>query len=110
MTHEIPIAQCGLDSAGLATQRDRYRRLAASVTGFERRPDRLLVQFAPDVEATLVEETLAVERDCCPLFRLGYEPSAHRLHIGVDDDEQRPALDALHSALSTGTDPGPRTR
>ena len=99
MSHELPIAQCGLDAAGLAAQRDRYRRLAGSVTGFER-GEGLVVQFAPDVEAALVDETLAVERRCCPFFRLEYDRSARRLAIGVDDDEQRPALDALQYELS----------
>jgi hypothetical protein len=101
MTSELPIAQCGLDPTGVTAQRERYRRLAGSVTRFERGPDELLVQFAPEVEAALVDETLAVERDCCPFFRLDYDPSAHRLAIGVDEDEQRPALDALQFALSS---------
>jgi hypothetical protein len=100
MAHELPIAQCDLDAPGMATQRDRYRRLAVSVIGIERRPDRLLVQFAPDVDPALVEETLAVERGCCPFFRLAYDASSHGLEIGVDSTEQRPALEALQFALS----------
>jgi hypothetical protein len=68
--------------------------------GLERRPRRLLLQFAPDVDAALVEETLAIERRCCPFFRLEFEPSARRLEIGVDRAEQDPALDALRFALS----------
>jgi hypothetical protein len=100
MTDELPIAQCDLDPPGLAAQRERYRRLAGSVTGLERRPGRLLVRFGPDVDAALLEEMLAAERRCCPFFRLRFEPSGRRLEIGVDRAEDDPALDALHFALS----------
>lgn len=100
MTDELPIAQCDLDPPGLAAQRERYRRLARSVTALERRPGRLLLRFASDVDVTLVEETLAIERRCCPFFRLEFEPSARRLQIGVERAEQDPALDALRFALS----------
>ena len=100
MPNELPIAQCELDGAGLATQRERYRRLAASVDGLERRPGQLVVRFEPDVDAELVEETLAVERSCCPFFRLTFDASARRLEIGVDRAEEDAALDALQFALS----------
>jgi hypothetical protein len=100
MTDELPIAQCDLDPPGLMAQRERYRQLANGVTGLERRPGRLLVQFGPDVDRGLIAETLAVEQGCCPFFRLEFEPSTRRLEIGVDRPEQDSALDALRFALS----------
>jgi hypothetical protein len=100
MTAELPIAQCDLDPRGLAAQRERYTRLARSVTGLERRPGRLLLRFAPDVDAALIEDTLAIERRCCPFFQLEFEPSTRRLEISVERAEEDPALDALRFALS----------
>jgi hypothetical protein len=101
MANELPIAQCELDGAGLAAQRDRYARLAAAVDGLDRRPGQLVVRFGPDVDTTLVEETLAVERSCCPFFRLAFDASARRLEIRVDRSDEDPALDALQFALAT---------
>lgn len=116
VTEELPIAHCDLDPPGLDAQRERYRRLADSVIGLERRPGRLLAQFRPDVDRALVEETLAVESRCCPFFRLEFDPSARRLEIAVDRAEEDPALDALRFALSHplrggySTGPGARRR
>jgi hypothetical protein len=100
MLDELPIAKCGLDGAGLTAQRDRYARLATSVDAVERRPDRLLVCFGPDVDTALLEQALAIERRCCPFFRLTFDASTRRLEIGVDRADENAALDALQFALS----------
>jgi hypothetical protein len=100
MSNELPIAQCELDGAGLVAQRERYLRLSASVDGLERQPGQLLVRFGPEVDVALVEETLAIERRCCPFFRLAFDASTRRLEIAVEHTDEDPALDALQFALT----------
>jgi hypothetical protein len=68
----------------------------------ERAPARLSVAFAPGVEAALVEQALAVERECCPFFALDWDPAARVLHAGVGDPGHAPALEALAEAFGAG--------
>jgi hypothetical protein len=96
----LPIASCSLDSAAMNAQRERYRRLGRSVSRIARRPGVLSVEFAPDLETELVEETVAVERECCPFFRFDFDPAARSLTIGVESGDQDAALDALRDALA----------
>jgi hypothetical protein len=98
---ELPvIAECRLDVPGLQVQRERYRRLGESVEAVERAPQAFTVRFDDGLDAGLLEETLAVERECCPFFGLAFDAERRRLTVSVEDHEQAPALDALLFALS----------
>ncbi len=104
MSETVPIAECRLELPGLLTQRDRYRRLGATATRVERHGDALIVVFGPALDEDLLEETLALERDCCPFFGLDYERAARSLTVTVADPQQQPALDGLYFAV-TGSEP-----
>jgi hypothetical protein len=69
---------------------------------FERRRCRLIVDLSDHVDPTLVEELLAVERECCPFLELGWEPKAQRLTVSVSNLEHQPTLDAIVFALGLG--------
>jgi hypothetical protein len=96
----LAIAQCRLDSAGLRTQADRYRRLGTTATRIERREGFLSATFGPALDERLLHETISIEGECCAFFDLDYQPADRRLSIGVAQSDQEPALDALHFALT----------
>jgi hypothetical protein len=80
----------------------------------EHEPGRVVVRFADEPPHPLIEQTLEVERGCCPFFDIDYDPSAQRLAISVDHPDRLPGLDAIAHALTesraTGlaADSGPR--
>jgi hypothetical protein len=94
---ELPILECSLDAAGLAAQRERYARLARSVTASTRAPGELTVEFGPGLERDLLAEALDIERACCPFFELRLEGA--RLRVRVAEPHQEPALDAIAHVL-----------
>ncbi|MDQ6914486.1 MAG: hypothetical protein M3155_01585 [Actinomycetota bacterium] len=100
---ELPvIADCRLDLPGLRAQRERYRQLGDHVAGIDRGPRSFTVRFDPAVDRELVEDVVAVERGCCPFFKLGFDAGRRRLTVSVDDPRQAPALEALLFALGRG--------
>jgi hypothetical protein len=97
---ELPlIAECRLDLDGLRSQRERYRRLGERLEGLDRGLHAFTVRFDEAVDPGLVEETVAVERECCPFFELAFDARERRLTLSVQDDQQAPALDGLLFAL-----------
>jgi hypothetical protein len=60
---------------------------------------RLAVDLNEHVEPKLVDELLAIERQCCPFLELRWGPRARRLTISVSRAEHEPALDAIACAL-----------
>jgi hypothetical protein len=94
---EIP--SCALDEAGLREQRARYVRLAPSVASLGREGRAVEVEFADGFDQRTLEETIAVERECCPFFEFEFDESERRLRITVREAEQAPALDALAHSL-----------
>jgi hypothetical protein len=64
-----------------------------------RRPGALVARFDATVDRDLLARTLAVERECCPVFDLGYDEAARRLEISVADPGLEPALDVLAAAF-----------
>jgi hypothetical protein len=97
---ELPvIAECRLDVDGLRRQRDRYRALGRHVTRAERHAGRLAVEFDPSTDFDLLAETVAVERDCCPFFRMRADVPRRELVISVGEPAQDPALDAIAESL-----------
>jgi hypothetical protein len=94
------IAECHLDAPALERQRDRYSALGRELVELERNERRLDARFSPRVDEALLRETIEVERECCPFFRLSYDPTRLTLSITVDDPAQDPALDALRYSLT----------
>ena len=95
---ELPqIPTCALDEAGVRAQRARYARLAGDSERVGREGDALVVAFRPGYDRDLLDEALAVERECCPFFAFALE--GRSLRITVRDAAQRPALDALAHAF-----------
>ena len=94
---ELPVLGCSLDAAGLAAQRARYAALARSFVSSRRAPRSLSVAFAPDVDAALLDTTLAVEADCCAFF--GISRTGTSVTLTVPSDDLDPALDAIAYAL-----------
>jgi hypothetical protein len=94
---------CALDEAGLRSQYERYRRAGAGARVVERSSRRLVVALDERVDPRLVDELLAVERECCPFFGLGWEPDVRRLTVSVSHAEHEPALDAIAFALDLET-------
>jgi hypothetical protein len=100
--HEVPlpIAACRLDGADLRGQADRYRQLGATATRIERDDGTLTTRFSADLDERLLDETIAIERECCSFFDISYQRAERRLAISVHDSEHEPALDALQFALA----------
>jgi hypothetical protein len=93
------VAQCRLDIHGLRRQRDRYRALGRHATAAVRQPQQLMVRFDSGVNASLLMETIDVERGCCPFFEMQPHLERHELVISVPHPEQDPALDAIADAV-----------
>ena len=115
---------CALDESGLRLQLERYRQTGRNARLIERTPRRLVADFDRDVDAQLVAEAVAVERECCPFLLLTWESDRRRLTVSVSQSAHEPALDAIALALNlqaSGTleearravserSPGPRGR
>jgi hypothetical protein len=92
------IAACSLDAAGAEHQGERYAKLAGSIESLDLQPGRLTAAFAPDVDGVLLDETLTVERACCPFLAIAYDAEARRLTIEAANEHQA-VLEALASPL-----------
>ena len=96
---------CALDEAGLRLQLERYRRVGQDARLIERTGRRFVVSLEEHVESRLIEEAVAVERECCPFFELEWEPARRRLTVSVSQADHEPALDAIAFALGLHTTP-----
>jgi hypothetical protein len=92
---------CSLDREGLADQRVRYTTLGRTVIDLDRTPRQLVATFSAATDPALVEETLRVERECCPFFDLEFDPAERRLTVGVASSEMEPAVEAIQFALTS---------
>ena len=99
---EPEVPSCALSEEGMHAQRDRMRRLGASVAGFESAERHITIEFQPGFDRQLLDETVAVERECCPFFRFGFDWPMRQLTVSVDDLQHRAGLDALAYALGVG--------
>ena len=97
-----PVPSCALDAGGLDRQRERYRRLSGSVVSVERAGHLLTARFGADLDRALLDEAIAIERECCPFFRIGFDEAERRLEVGVSDPALEDALDALAHGLGAG--------
>ncbi|HEY3728513.1 MAG TPA: hypothetical protein VGL51_15145 [Solirubrobacteraceae bacterium] len=97
---DLPMASiCSLDDPGLRLQLERYRRAGRGARLLERTPRRVVAEFDQDVETPLIEETIALERECCAFFTLNWQPERRWLTIAVGEAEHERALGAIASAL-----------
>jgi hypothetical protein len=93
---------CGLDETGLRLQLERYRRAGHDARLVEHTRRRLVVELDEHADVRLIEEALAIERDCCPFFALDWEAAHRQLIVAVSHTEHEPALDAIAFALGLG--------
>lgn len=91
---------CALNEAGLRSQLERYRQAGQNARLIERTPRSLVADLDQVVDAELVAETVAIERECCPFFTLTWEPDRRRLTISVSHAAHEPAIDAIAFALN----------
>jgi hypothetical protein len=89
---------CSLDHGGQERQIARYRALAPSVDAVERSPRRIEVAFAGDYDRGVLDELVAIERECCPF--LGIDVGERSLAISVGSDEHAPMLEVFTEALT----------
>jgi hypothetical protein len=96
----LPMApSCSLDEDGLRRQRERYAEAGRGARVVERTPRRVVVALATGADPGNVQRLLAVERECCPFFDLGWDPARRRLSVAVPEAGLEPALDAIVDAL-----------
>ena len=93
------IPSCKLDEAGRRTQGERYARVRESVAAATAEGDAVVVDFDEGLDGEVLEEALAVERECCPFFVLDFDAGRRRLRASVRDADHLPALDVLAEAL-----------
>jgi hypothetical protein len=99
---------CALDEPGLRTQLRRYRTAGRAARLIAQTPRRLVVELDAGVDIRLVEELVAVERECCPFLTLEWKPDRRRLGVSVSRVEHEPALEAIAFALDlSGSAPNP---
>jgi hypothetical protein len=96
-------ASCALDDAGLRSQLERYRQAGRHARLAERSPRGLVVDLDRRVDRALVQETIAIEQQCCPWLSLRWQPDRRRLTVSVSEARHEPALDAIAFALGLET-------
>jgi hypothetical protein len=94
---------CALDEAGLRLQLERYRQAGRDAVLVERTARRLVAELGEAVDVELVEQAIAIERECCPFFALRWERERRRLSVSVSETKHEPALDAIAFALELRT-------
>jgi hypothetical protein len=92
-------AACSLDPASLRAQLARYRRAGAGAITVQRTPRRLAIRLAGDAADEDIAELIAVERACCPFFRVDWTARERVLDISVTRPDEEPALEAIALAL-----------
>ena len=90
-------SSCSLDRDGRARQIARYAALAPSVRSAERDSLALEVTFEPGYDRALLDELVAVERECCPFLEI--EVADARLRIAVEEHDDTPMLDVFTDVL-----------
>jgi hypothetical protein len=100
----LPMApSCALDEDGLRLQLVRYRRVGQGARLVEQTRRRFVVELDEHVDGKLVEEAVAIERECCPFFTLDWQAERRQLTVLVAHVEHEPALGAIAFALGLAT-------
>jgi hypothetical protein len=96
----LPMApSCALDEEGLRSQIERYRQAGQGASLIDKTRRRLVVDVDECVDNQLIDELIAIERECCPFFALVWESDRRRLTVSASRVEHEPALDAIAFAL-----------
>jgi hypothetical protein len=96
----LPLASsCSLDQARLEEQRARYRTVGRSGRIVSRAERQVVIAVSERVPDRLVEELVAVERECCPFFELDWQPGPRWLTVAVPAAVQAPALETIVRAI-----------
>jgi hypothetical protein len=100
MAIELTILNCALDDEGLRLQRERYARVARDVSSLTRSAGVIRVVLETGFDSALLEEAIAVERECCPFFEIDLDEARAIVTVSVRDPELRPALDTIAQQLA----------
>jgi hypothetical protein len=79
---------CALDDRALAEQVARFGRVGDHVLWARRLPTELTVVLDADLDDELLNETLAIERGCCPFFALIWDDATRQLTIASRERHQ----------------------
>jgi hypothetical protein len=90
-------SSCSLDASGRAEQIARYAALAPSVRSAVRESLSLEVEFEPGFDRAVLDELVAVERECCPFLTI--ETGETLLRISVQEHADTPMLDVFTEVL-----------
>jgi hypothetical protein len=90
----VKLKVCTLTSAEHRVQQDRYERLRGAVESVDRSPLELTIRFSDDVDARLLGETVAIERECCKF--LDIQKDGRVVQMASDDPHD---LDPFERAL-----------
>ena len=93
------IPECKLSVPELREQHARYRRVAQWVEELHREGGAVVARLSPQADRDLVRATVAIERECCPFFEIGYDAAERLLSVSVSSEEHAPALQAIAHSL-----------
>jgi hypothetical protein len=99
----LPMApSCALDEVAMRSQLERYRQAGRHARLVHRGRRRIVIDLDEHVDREVIEQAIAVERECCPFFAIEWEPGRRRLTVSVAQPEHAPALEAIAYALGIG--------
>ena len=79
---------CALDDQALAEQFGRFGEIGEHALWARRLPTELTVVLEADLDDDLLQQTLAVERACCPFFSLIWDDSTRQLTIAAREHHE----------------------
>ncbi len=89
---------CSLSDRALTRQLERFEQIGRQAISTRRGEDEMTVTLAAGLDEDLLQETLAIESECCPFFRLQWDAGLRVLTIAAPQ-ERRAMLDLLAGAL-----------
>jgi hypothetical protein len=95
---------CSLTNAELREQLGRYRAVGEGAEVIAATGPTRAIRVSSAVPESLVDRLVEVERGCCPIFVLAWDPASRRLTISVSSADQEPALEAIAHAMGLADD------
>jgi hypothetical protein len=96
----LPMApSCALDQSAMSRQLERYRQAGQRARVVDRTRRRLTLDLDRQLDHDVIEEAIAVERECCPFFTIDWLAEQRRLTVSVTQPEHESALEAIAFAL-----------
>jgi hypothetical protein len=77
---------CALDEAALARQLTRFTRIGEHALWARRHDTELTVVLDADLDDDLLQNTLEIERDCCPFLAVIWDEHTRELTIAAHPD------------------------